>query len=87
MIDLRDAGIAESSAEDDLEAYATFEENALAKAKYFFGRSAMPTVADDSGLAVRALGGRPGVLSKRWSGRTDLSGQPLDDERFPLVTA
>ena len=33
----------------------------------------MPTVADDSGLAVDALGGRPGVHSKRWSGRGDLT--------------
>jgi XTP/dITP diphosphohydrolase len=42
-------------------------------------------VADDSGLAVRALGGRPGVHSKRWSGRADLVGQPLDDENNRLL--
>jgi len=87
VIDLREAGIAESIEEDDLEAYATFEENALAKAKYFHKRSRMPTVADDSGLAVRALGGRPGVHSKRWSGRADLVGQPLDDENNRLLLA
>ena len=87
VIDLCEAGIAESIEEDDLEAYATFEENALAKAKYFHKRSRMPTVADDSGLAVRALGGRPGVHSKRWSGRADLVGQPLDDENNRLLLA
>lgn len=85
VIDLNDAGIAESDAEDALEIYATFEENALAKARYFFQRSGRPTMADDSGLSVDALGGRPGVMSKRWSGRVDLSGQALDDENNRLL--
>jgi XTP/dITP diphosphohydrolase len=85
VVDLQSAGIAESAAEDALEIYSTFEENALAKARYFHERSRMPTVADDSGLEVRALGGRPGVLSKRWSGRTDLDGQALDDENNRLL--
>lgn len=75
-----EAGLLETAAEDELEAFATFEENALAKARYFFRLSGHPTVADDSGLAVDALGGRPGVLSKRWSGRAELTGRALDDE-------
>jgi len=57
----------------------------LAKARYFLHRSGIATVADDSGLAVRALNGRPGVRSKRWSGRPDLSGQALDDENNRLL--
>ncbi len=65
--------------------HATFEENALAKARYFHERSGLPTLADDSGLVVAALDGRPGVLSKRWSGRTDLAGQALDDENNRLL--
>ena len=85
VIDLNDAGIAESEAEDALEVYATFEENAIAKARYFFRLSGRPTLADDSGLAVDALGGRPGVMSKRWSGRADLTGQGLDDENNRLL--
>jgi len=85
VISLDDAGIPESDAEDALEVYATFEENALAKARYFARVSGRPTLADDSGLAVDALGGRPGVLSKRWSGRVDLSGQALDDENNRLL--
>jgi XTP/dITP diphosphohydrolase len=48
---------------------ATFEENALAKARDAFGASGLPSVADDSGLEVDALNGMPGVLSARWSGR------------------
>ena len=47
---------------------ATFEENALAKARDAFAASGVPTVADDSGIAVDALNGMPGVLSARWSG-------------------
>ncbi|KXW75405.1 RdgB/HAM1 family non-canonical purine NTP pyrophosphatase [Mycolicibacterium phlei] len=47
---------------------ATFEENALAKARDAFRATGLPTVADDSGLEVAALNGMPGVLSARWSG-------------------
>jgi XTP/dITP diphosphohydrolase len=85
VVDLRDAGIAESPLEESLETHATFEENALAKARHFHRVSGRPTVADDSGLVVAALDGRPGVLSKRWSGRTNLSGQTLDDENNRLL--
>jgi len=85
VVDLREIELAETPEEDALEAFATFEENALAKARFFFRRSGLATVADDSGLAVSALGGRPGVHSKRWSGRTDLFGQALDDENNRLL--
>ena len=74
-----DAGIPESRAEDELETASTFAGNALAKARWFAAR--LPgrlVVADDSGLEVDALGGAPGVLSKRWSGRPDLEGEGLD---------
>jgi XTP/dITP diphosphohydrolase len=85
VMDLTEAGIAESAVEDDLEQYETFEENALAKGRYFSALSGMAVVADDSGLEVRALGGRPGVRSKRWSGRSDLSGEALDAENNALL--
>ena len=48
---------------------ATFEENALLKAREAVRHTGLPAVADDSGLAVDALNGMPGVLSARWSGR------------------
>ena len=48
---------------------ATFEENALLKAREAVKYTGLPAVADDSGLAVDALNGMPGVLSARWSGR------------------
>lgn len=47
---------------------ATFEANALAKARDGFVATGLPCVADDSGLTVAALNGMPGVLSARWSG-------------------
>jgi XTP/dITP diphosphohydrolase len=47
---------------------ATFEDNAVAKARDGFAATGLPTVADDSGLEVAALNGMPGVLSARWSG-------------------
>ncbi|XVU26611.1 RdgB/HAM1 family non-canonical purine NTP pyrophosphatase [Actinoplanes sp. CA-054009] len=46
----------------------TFGENALIKAREGAKRTGLPTVADDSGIAVDALNGMPGVLSARWSG-------------------
>jgi XTP/dITP diphosphohydrolase len=72
-------GIIETAAEDELECFQTFEENALAKTRYFFRASGgLPTFGDDSGLCVDALGGEPGVYSKRWSGRSDLDRSALD---------
>ena len=80
IVDPSSLGIAESAAEDTLESYDTFEDNALAKARYFHQLSGgLPTFGDDSGMCVDALGGEPGVYSKRWSGREDLTGKLLDD--------
>ncbi|WP_239395645.1 RdgB/HAM1 family non-canonical purine NTP pyrophosphatase [Frankia sp. CiP3] len=47
---------------------ATFAENALIKARDAVRVTGLPAVADDSGLAVDALNGMPGVLSARWAG-------------------
>ncbi len=67
---------------DDVPAYdepvedaATFEGNALIKARTGVAATGLATVADDSGLCVDALNGMPGVLSARWSG------PPKDDGR------
>ena len=79
VADLRDVALPPSPDEDVVEAFDTFEANALAKARYFHALTGRAVVADDSGLEVVALRGQPGVRSKRWSGRTDLSGQALDD--------
>lgn len=48
---------------------ATFEENALIKARAAAAAAGLPALGEDSGLAVDALNGMPGVLSARWSGR------------------
>lgn len=78
LLTLDALGLPESVEEDALEAFGSFEENALAKARYFARRTGAIVLADDSGLAVDALDGRPGVHSKRWSGRADLQGAALD---------
>jgi XTP/dITP diphosphohydrolase len=65
-----DAGVWEAPAEELLEVGDTFEANARRKAEYFARRTGLPTVADDSGLEVYALGGAPGVRSRRWAGAT-----------------
>lgn len=79
LVALDEAGIDFRAEEDDVERYETFEENALAKARYYSARAGgAPVIADDSGLEVAALGGLPGVRSKRWAGRGDLEGRALD---------
>ena len=56
-------------APDVPETGATFEANALLKARAIANYTKMPAVADDSGLCVDALNGMPGVLSARWAGQ------------------
>jgi XTP/dITP diphosphohydrolase len=57
---------------------ATFAENALLKAREGVQYTGLPTVADDSGLAVDALNGMPGIFSARWSGKHGDDGANLD---------
>jgi XTP/dITP diphosphohydrolase len=56
--------------------------------RYFFELSGgLPTFGDDSGMTVDALGGEPGVYSKRWSGRSDLTGRALDEANNAKLVA
>lgn len=57
----------------------TFEENSYLKAKAVLDASGLPTIADDSGLMVDALGGAPGVYSARYGGKD------TDEERTQLL--
>src|SRR5688500_10030745 len=57
------------------EPYATFLENALAKARHASQCTGLPALADDSGICVNALNGKPGILSARYAG------EPKSDER------
>jgi XTP/dITP diphosphohydrolase len=63
-----DIGLPETAVEASLEIADTFEGNARAKAEHFSALSGLLTLADDSGLEVDALGGAPGVHSKRFAG-------------------
>jgi XTP/dITP diphosphohydrolase len=62
-LSLREAGVDDRAPD---ETGATFADNALLKARFYFARANMPTLADDGGLEVDALGGEPGVRSHRW---------------------
>ena len=67
FLGIDDLGLPELEDEDHLEPFDTFRANALSKARYFHHRSGVPTLADDSGLCVDALGGGPGVRTKRFA--------------------
>ena len=64
---LLDLGIASLPGEDEVEVFSTFEENALAKARFYRTHTGLDVVADDSGLCVDALEGGPGVRSRRFA--------------------
>ncbi|NLO72203.1 MAG: non-canonical purine NTP diphosphatase [Porphyromonadaceae bacterium] len=69
-------GLTEIGLDEEIEENAeTLEENALIKAKYVFEKYHLDCIADDTGLEVDALSGRPGVHSARYAG------EPSDSER------
>ena len=63
-VSAKDAGVVLGEVE---ETGTTFLENAFIKANAAFEKTGMPAVADDSGICVDALGGRPGIFSARYS--------------------
>jgi XTP/dITP diphosphohydrolase len=80
VMDLDDLGLPPDGDEESIEQFDTFEDNALAKARYFFEASGgIATVAEDSGLEILGLGGAPGVRSKRWSQDESGTGKPSAD--------
>jgi XTP/dITP diphosphohydrolase len=64
LVSLDDIGLPGDAIEDG----DTFESNAAKKARFFAALSGLPTLADDSGLEVDALGGGPGVRTRRYAG-------------------
>jgi len=74
-------------APDVPETGATFEANALLKARAIAAYTGLPAVADDSGLCVDALNGMPGVLSARWAGRHGTHRHSADRANTDLVLA
>jgi XTP/dITP diphosphohydrolase len=78
IVSLEALGIEETPEEDALEVFDTFEENALAKARHFARLTDHLTFAEDSGICVDALGGAPGVRSRRFAPGADERGAGQD---------
>lgn len=64
VVSLKDLKIKTDVTEDG----KTFEENAIKKVKFYSQLTGLPAITDDGGLAIDALGGQPGVKSRRWLG-------------------
>jgi XTP/dITP diphosphohydrolase len=79
-VTLDEAGVVAHPEEEAIEAFPTFEANALAKARYFAARTGMPCLADDSGLCIDALDGAPGIRSRRFAADRNQSPLPGTDE-------
>jgi XTP/dITP diphosphohydrolase len=75
---LADLGIEAIPGEDDVEVFGTFEENALAKARFYRTHTGLDVIADDSGLCVDALDGGPGVRSRRFASDHGMGGPDQD---------
>lgn len=73
FVSLEDAGITEDFPEDD----KSFEKNALGKARFFFEKTGISTVADDSGIFVEALADELGIKTRRWG-----AGEEASDEEW-----
>ena len=71
LLSLADVGLSDSAVEEG----ESFEENAVSKALHYARLSGLPTLADDSGLEVDALGGRPGVRTRRYAGLDATDGE------------
>lgn len=69
---------------EPVETEATFEGNALLKARAALAATGLPSLADDSGLCVDALNQMPGVLSARWSGVPKSEGGDAANNRLLL---
>ncbi len=80
-IELDPMSLAEAGIKDVAEETGeTFRDNALQKARFYSARSNLPTLADDGGLEVDALGGAPGVRSHRWLGPGGSTDRALAEE-------
>jgi len=80
VVSLEEAHVAWVSAEEEIEDQDSFLGNARKKAEYFAKLTGLPTVADDSGIEVLSLLGKPGVKSRRFAPNAgQLTGKQLDE--------
>lgn len=79
IVSLKDLNIKEDIEEDG----KTYEENSKKKASFFAKLSNLPTIADDGGIEILALGNQPGVHSRRWLGH-DASDEELIEHMLKI---
>lgn len=73
--------LSEMNVNDDVEETGkSLEENARLKASYYATKLSLPAISDDSGFEIDALGGEPGIFSRRWPGY-----EATDDELINMV--
>lgn len=75
IVSLKDLNISEDIEEDG----KTYKENSVKKALFYAKKSALPTITDDGGIEIDALGGEPGVKSRRYFGK---DGKEASDEEI-----
>lgn len=84
-VTLDDVGFPPGPEEDGVEAFDSYLLNAHAKAAWFLQRTGFATIADDSGLNVDALGGEPGVRSRRFAACADADSRARDAANNELL--
>ncbi len=82
IVSMGDLGLHDDIVEDQ----DTYEGNALLKARFVCERAGLPTIADDSGVNIDALDGRPGIYSARWAGE-GADGRTIVDHTLAELTA
>ncbi|OGH09598.1 MAG: hypothetical protein A2152_03865 [Candidatus Levybacteria bacterium RBG_16_35_6] len=73
-LSLKDLGISEDIDETE----NTYRENSQKKALFFSKLTKLPTIADDGGIEIEALGGKPGIHSRRWFGKDKTDNQIIN---------
>lgn len=71
--------------EEPIENGSTFFENSLIKAKYYYNHYKIPVIADDSGIVVNSLNGRPGINSARYASKDGKDATDADNRRKLLL--
>ncbi len=85
LLTLEELQVPPDPVEDNVENHSSFLANAIAKARYFAQNTGRSVLADDSGLMVDALGGAPGVRTKRFAADHGITTGDVDEANNRLL--